>query len=310
MTKPFAGVRVLDLTNVIAGPLASYQLALLGAEVIKIEVPGVGDLARKMGADPALGKRQMGASYLAMNAGKKSITLNLKSARGKEIFGRLVETADVVLENFRPGAMARLGLARGDAAGAQQAADLLRDLRLRPDRTVGGTGKLRPDHPGLCRADGADRRCNDRTDARRPGGVRHHGGDHRRLRHRRGAVPPRVDRRGRGDRRVDAGCLAGVDDLVDDLQPSERRAYTEAARQPQPYFRAVGHVPHPGRRDQPGQQRAEAVRRDLRRARAGGAGGRSAVCRARRPDAQPGRAARRCWKRGWPRRPAPNGRRG
>jgi len=111
MTKPFAGVRVLDLTNVIAGPLASYQLALLGAEVIKIEVPGVGDLARKMGADAALGKRQMGASYLAMNSGKKSITLNLKSAHGKEIFGQLAETADVVLENFRPGAMARLGLA-------------------------------------------------------------------------------------------------------------------------------------------------------------------------------------------------------
>ncbi len=110
MTKPFAGVRVLDLTNVIAGPLASYQLALLGAEVIKIEVPGVGDLARKMGADPDLGRRQMGASYMAMNAGKKSVTLNLKSTRGKEIFCQLVETADVVLENFRPGAMARLGL--------------------------------------------------------------------------------------------------------------------------------------------------------------------------------------------------------
>ena len=110
MTKPFAGVRVLDLTNVIAGPLASYQLALLGAEVIKVEVPGIGDLARKMGADPNLGKRQMGASYLAMNAGKKSITLNLKAERGKDLFRRLVGTADVVLENFRPGAMARLGL--------------------------------------------------------------------------------------------------------------------------------------------------------------------------------------------------------
>lgn len=110
MAKPFAGVRVLDLTNVIAGPLASYQLALLGAEVIKVEVPGVGDLARKMGADPALGRRQMGASYLAMNAGKKSLTLNLKAEQGKQVFRRLAGTADVVLENFRPGAMARLGL--------------------------------------------------------------------------------------------------------------------------------------------------------------------------------------------------------
>ena len=75
--KLLDGVRVLDLTNVIAGPLASYQLASLGAEVIKVEVPGLGDLSRKMGADPELGKRQMGASFLAMNAGKKSITLNL-----------------------------------------------------------------------------------------------------------------------------------------------------------------------------------------------------------------------------------------
>jgi formyl-CoA transferase len=110
MTLPLHGVRVLDLTNVIAGPLASYQLALLGAEVIKIEVPGIGDLSRKMGADAALGKQQMGASYLAMNSGKKSITLNLKSARGKELFRKLVTESDVVLENFRPGAMTRLGL--------------------------------------------------------------------------------------------------------------------------------------------------------------------------------------------------------
>jgi CoA:oxalate CoA-transferase len=110
MTLPLHGVRVLDLTNVIAGPLASYQLALLGAEVIKVEVPGTGDLSRKMGADPELGRRQMGASYLAMNAGKKSITLNLKHARGKQVFRALVADADVVLENFRPGTMERLGL--------------------------------------------------------------------------------------------------------------------------------------------------------------------------------------------------------
>jgi crotonobetainyl-CoA:carnitine CoA-transferase CaiB-like acyl-CoA transferase len=110
MTKLLSGVRVLDLTNVIAGPLASYKLALLGAEVIKVEVPKIGDLARKMGADPALGRAQMGVSYLAMNAGKKSITLNLKSERGRKIFEQLLPTADVVLENFRPGTMVRLGL--------------------------------------------------------------------------------------------------------------------------------------------------------------------------------------------------------
>ena len=75
---PLDGIRVLDLTNVIAGPLASYQFVMLGAKVTKIEVPGTGDLARKMGADPALAAQQMGASFLALNAGKKSITLNLK----------------------------------------------------------------------------------------------------------------------------------------------------------------------------------------------------------------------------------------
>jgi len=110
MSLPLAGIRVLDLTNVIAGPLASYQLALMGADVIKVEVPGIGDLSRKMGADPAAGRRQMGTSYLAFNANKKSIALNLKNERGKDVFRRLVGDADVVLENFRPGAMARLGL--------------------------------------------------------------------------------------------------------------------------------------------------------------------------------------------------------
>src|ERR1019366_5672192 len=110
MALPLAGIRVLDLTNVIAGPLASYQLALMGAEVIKVEVPAVGDLSRKMGADLAAGQRRMGTSYLAFNSNKKSIALNLKSARGKEVFRRLAKQSDVVLENFRPGAMDRLGL--------------------------------------------------------------------------------------------------------------------------------------------------------------------------------------------------------
>jgi CoA:oxalate CoA-transferase len=110
MALPLGGLRVLDLTNVVAGPLASYQLAMLGAAVVKIEVPGVGDLARKMGADPKLGDRKMGASFLALNSGKKSLTLNLKDERAKEIFKRLVIDADVVLENFRPGTMKKLGL--------------------------------------------------------------------------------------------------------------------------------------------------------------------------------------------------------
>ena len=104
------GIRVLDLTNVLAGPFCGYQLALVGAEVIKVEVPEGGDLARQLGADPELNRRFMGASFLAQNAGKKSLTLNLKHPEGKALFRRLVATADVVLENFRPGVMDRLGL--------------------------------------------------------------------------------------------------------------------------------------------------------------------------------------------------------
>jgi CoA:oxalate CoA-transferase len=110
MNRALAGVRVLDLTNVLAGPLCAYQLALLGAEVIKVEMPHSGDLARQLGADAALNARRMGASFLAQNSGKKSITLDLKSAAGKEVLRRLARTAQVLVENFRPGVMGRLGL--------------------------------------------------------------------------------------------------------------------------------------------------------------------------------------------------------
>ena len=116
MSSALAGIRVLDLTNVLAGPFCAYQLALLGADVVKIEVPDGGDLARQLGADPALNARHMGASFLAQNAGKKSVTLNLKKAEGKDVLRRLVESADVLVENFRPGVMARLGLAYEDLA--------------------------------------------------------------------------------------------------------------------------------------------------------------------------------------------------
>ena len=104
-----SGIRVLDLTNVLAGPFCCHQLAHMGAEVIKIEAVGRGDLARQLGADTDLSKKQMGISFLAQNAGKKSLTLDLKSPDGKMLFHRLVKTADVVVENFRPNVMARLG---------------------------------------------------------------------------------------------------------------------------------------------------------------------------------------------------------
>lgn len=108
--KALAHVRVLDLTNVLAGPFCCHQLAHMGADVIKVEVPGSGDLARQLGGDPALNEKKMGISFLAQNAGKRSIEINLKSAAGKALFRKLVKTADVVVENFRPGVMERLGV--------------------------------------------------------------------------------------------------------------------------------------------------------------------------------------------------------
>ena len=110
MSSALQGIRVLDLTNVLAGPFCAYQLALLGAEVVKVEVPGDGDLARQLGADPALNAARMGASFLAQNAGKQSLTLDLKTERGKDLLRRLVRRFDVLVENFRPGVMQRLGL--------------------------------------------------------------------------------------------------------------------------------------------------------------------------------------------------------
>lgn len=108
--KLLDGVRVLDLTNVLSGPFATLHLAWMGAEVIKIENPKGGDLARKLGCVPEYNQGLMGTSFLAQNANKKSVTLNLKKDEGKEIFKKLAETADVVVENFRPGVMDRLGI--------------------------------------------------------------------------------------------------------------------------------------------------------------------------------------------------------
>ncbi|MBN3804760.1 CoA transferase [Paraburkholderia sp. Ac-20336] len=114
MSFPLKGFRVLDLTNVLSGPFCCHQLAHFGAEVIKVENPKGGDLARQLGADPELVKRGMGISYLAQNAGKRSVTIDFKHPEGKEIFRTLVKSAHVVVENFRPGVMDRLGIGYKD----------------------------------------------------------------------------------------------------------------------------------------------------------------------------------------------------
>ena len=117
---PLAGVKVLDLTNVLAGPYCTYQLALLGAEVVKIEAPERGDLARQLGADADLNEQGLGTSFLAQNAGKKSVELDLKSEPGRRAFIEMVKDSDVVVENFRPGVMDRLGLSWPDLKKVNQ----------------------------------------------------------------------------------------------------------------------------------------------------------------------------------------------
>lgn len=110
MFQPLKGIRVIDLTQVLAGPYATYQLALMGAEVIKIEPPGSGDWTRSGGHDVALGKAGMGLSYLTQNANKKSLVIDLKQPAGIELVKTMVANADVFIENYRPGVAARLGL--------------------------------------------------------------------------------------------------------------------------------------------------------------------------------------------------------
>ena len=106
MAGPLKGIRVLDLTRILAGPYATMILRDLGAEVIKIEQPEVGDEARDFGPF----KNDFSLYFMSVNRGKKSVTLNLKSRRGKELFLELVKGSDILVENFRPGTMEKLGL--------------------------------------------------------------------------------------------------------------------------------------------------------------------------------------------------------
>jgi crotonobetainyl-CoA:carnitine CoA-transferase CaiB-like acyl-CoA transferase len=109
VSKPFAGVRILDFTRYLAGPYGTYQLALLGADVVKIE-SHEGDETRISPADPKWAERKMAPSFLSMNGNKRSITLDLRRKEAIEVVKRLVVGADVVWENFRGGVMDRLGL--------------------------------------------------------------------------------------------------------------------------------------------------------------------------------------------------------
>jgi len=110
MARPFEGIRIIDITHVLAGPFAAYQLGLLGADVIKVEHPDDPDQSRDSGSDDDLNHAGMGTGFLTQGSNKRAITLNLKTEQGRGILKRLVVTADVLVENYRPGAFEALGL--------------------------------------------------------------------------------------------------------------------------------------------------------------------------------------------------------
>jgi crotonobetainyl-CoA:carnitine CoA-transferase CaiB-like acyl-CoA transferase len=110
MTRPFEGIRIIDVTHVLAGPFAAYQLAVLGADVIKVEHPDDPDQSRGSGTDWALNRGLMGTGFLTQGSNKRSITLDLKQEKGREVLKKLVAGADVLVENYRPGAFEALGL--------------------------------------------------------------------------------------------------------------------------------------------------------------------------------------------------------
>jgi len=106
MAGPLDGIRIIDLTQMISGPMATMILADQGADLIKVEPPGIGDLTRAMGGR----KRGMSPTFAVANRNKRSIVLNLKESRGVEVLQRMIATADVVVQNFRPGAVERMGI--------------------------------------------------------------------------------------------------------------------------------------------------------------------------------------------------------
>ena len=133
MAPPLTGITVVDLTRVLAGPYCTMLLGDMGAEVIKIERPDGGDDTRSFGPPYLNGESAM---FLAINRNKQSLTLNLKHPAAKKILTQLIERADVLVENFRPGTMANLGFDYEAVRKLNPRLIYCLDLWLRPDRPV------------------------------------------------------------------------------------------------------------------------------------------------------------------------------
>ena len=192
--RPFEGIRVIDATHVLAGPFAAYQLAVLGADVIKVEHPDDPDQSRSNGTDKALNERNMGTAFLTQASNKRSITLDLKRRsrpRGAEEARRHRRRVRRELSPRRVrGARSRL---RG-AVQDQSAADLRVVLRLRPEGSARRADRLRSRHPGDLRHHGDDRHQGRASGEARLAGGRLLDRHDRRVRALGGAVPARAHR--------------------------------------------------------------------------------------------------------------------
>ena len=176
MPGPLAGLRVLELARILAGPWAGQLLADLGADVIKVEREGAGDDTRAWGPPfvPAADGGHLGAAYFhSANRGKRSIEVDFASAEGQRIVKKLAARSDVLIENFKVGGLAKFGLDYKSLAPRQSAPDLLLGDRLRPDRPLGVARRLRSDGAGHRRHDGPDRHGRRRADAGRRRGLRY-----------------------------------------------------------------------------------------------------------------------------------------
>ena len=212
MAGALDGVRVLDLTRLLPGGFCTLLLADLGADVLKVEDTAGGDYIRWMppyyGGEEQQRDGTASAYFLALNRNKRSLRLNLKDERGRDVLLRLVEDYDVLVESFRPGVMDRLGVGYEALRERNPRADLLPDLRLRAgrpaDRALGPRHELpraqraaRPDRPARRPADPVRRPDRRPRRRRADGGGRHPGGAARARALRRGPAGRHLDDRRR-----------------------------------------------------------------------------------------------------------------
>ncbi len=148
--RAFAGIKVLDLTRVLAGPFCAYQLALLGAEVIKIEPPGRGETVRwRTESDPSFGQQGMSLGFMTQSSNKRFLALDLNKAEGRDIFLKLAAECDVVVQNLRSGSAEKRGIGYAAVKAVNHGSGVHVDYRLRQYRAETESSCLRQRDPGL-----------------------------------------------------------------------------------------------------------------------------------------------------------------